>query len=64
MRAFKGVYKNGTIEFKEPFSLENGTEVLIIPITTEETNADLSTLLQQVTLKKVWEDEEDLYGEV
>ena len=65
MRAFKGVYKNGTVEFEEPFSLEDGTEVLVIPIATEETNVDLSTLLlQQETLKKVWEDEEDLYGEV
>ncbi len=65
MKAFKGVYKNGTVEFEEPFSLEDGTEVLIIPITTEETDVDISTLLlQQEALKKIWEDEEDLYGQI
>ena len=36
MKAFKGVYKNGTVEFEEPFPLEDGTKVLIIPVTTEE----------------------------
>ena len=65
MKAFKGVYKNGTVQFEKPFSLEDGTEVLIIPITTEKTDVDISTLLlQQEALKKFWEDEEDLYGEI
>ncbi len=65
MNAFKGVYKNGTLEFKEPLSLKEGTEVLIIPITAAETNVDISVLLlQQEGLKKIWEDEEDLYGEI
>jgi hypothetical protein len=65
MRAFKGVYKNGAVEFQEPFSLKDGTEVLVIPVMTGETNVDISTLLlQQETLKKIWEDEEDLYGEI
>ena len=65
MKAFKGVYKNGTVKFEEPFSLKEGTEVLVIPVASEETNVDISTLLlQQETLKKIWEDEEDLYGEI
>ena len=65
MKAFRGVYKNGNVEFEEPFSLEDGTEVLIIPIAVEETNVDISTLLlQQESLKKIWEEEEDLYGEI
>ena len=65
MKAFKGVYKNGTVKFEEPFSLKEGTEVLIIPITAEETDVDISTLiLQQEALTKIWENEEDLYGEV
>jgi len=65
MKAFRGLYKNGNVEFEEPFSLKEGTEVLIIPITAEETDVDISTLiLQQEALTKIWEDEEDLYGEV
>ena len=64
MKAFKGVYKNVAVEFQEPFSLKDGTEVLVIPVMTGETNVDISTLLQQETLKKIWEDEEDLYGEI
>ena len=65
MKAFRGMYKNGNVEFEESFSLKEGTEVLIIPITAKETNVDISTLiLQQEAMTKIWEDEEDLYGEV
>jgi len=65
MKAFKAVYKDGAVRFEEPLSLKDGTEVLVIPVTDEETNIDISTLLlQQETLKKIWEDEEDLYGEI
>ena len=65
MKAFRGMYKNGNVEFEEPLSLKEGTEVLIIPITAKETDVDISTLiLQQEAMTKIWEDEEDLYGEV
>lgn len=65
MIALKGTYKNGTVEFEKSSSLKEGTKVLVIPITTEETGVDIPTLLlEQEAIKKIWEDEEDFYGEI
>ena len=61
----KGVYRNGKIELLEKIPIEEGKEVIVLLPTDEKSGIDLSLLLaQQESLKKIWVEEEDLYGEI
>ena len=61
----KGVYRNGKIELLEKISIEEGKEVIVLLPTDEKSGIDLSLLLaQQESLKKIWVEQEDLYGEI
>lgn len=61
----KGIYRNGKIELLEKIPLEEGKEVIVFLPTEEKSEIDLSLLLaQQESLKKIWLDDEDLYGEI
>jgi len=62
--ATKGIMRKGKIEPLEILPVQEGDEVWIIAL-PGNTQVDLNTLfIRQETLKKIWEEDEDLYGKV
>lgn len=61
----KGIYRNGKIELTKNVSIDEEKEVIIFLPTEEKSGIDLFLLLaQQESLKKIWSEEENLYGEI